>query len=362
MTRGEETQTSWAERAFSIGAEIRDDADGARYRVVRLLGRGGMGEVHEVVRADTGARYALKCLLLQHARNEKTIERTRREATTLRELRHPNVVRVHATGVREDGLIWMVMDLLEGHTLAAAKRRLGKLPLPWALRLGRAVAEGLTAVHRYAVHRDVKPDNIHLGNDGVVRVLDLGAGKFHLSGLLTTGNRTLGTVPYMSPEQLVVGGIVDGRSDLFSLAVVLTELVSGVHPFAPAGLASENVFTLVRRIVDPTPVSLRAQAPWVPDYIAATIDRALSRERHLRPADAAEMAAALGADLERLEREVGSDAPLSTLVRELNRRDEPGERPSSPPAEAPPAEPQAAEAAVVATDEADTEIMVRRRT
>src|SRR5262249_38128032 len=152
---------------------------GARYQVVRFLGRGGMGEVHEVREAGSGARYALKCLLLQHARKPKTIERTRREALTLRELRHPNVVRVHAPGVRDDGLIWMVMDLLEGHTLGAAKRRLGQLPLRWALAAGRAVAAGLSAVHEHAVHRDVKPDNIHLGNDGVVRVLDLGAGKFH---------------------------------------------------------------------------------------------------------------------------------------------------------------------------------------
>src|SRR5215475_4785527 len=123
MATDPESYGSWAERAFELGSEVRDEADGAVYRVVRFLGRGGMGEVHEVVRVGSGERYALKCLLLQHARNPKTIERTRREALTLRELRHPNVVRVHATGVREDGMIWMVMDLLEGHTLGAAKRR-----------------------------------------------------------------------------------------------------------------------------------------------------------------------------------------------------------------------------------------------
>jgi serine/threonine-protein kinase len=122
------------------------------------------------------------------------------------------VVRVHATGVREDGMIFMVMDLLEGHTLAQVRQRLGKLPLPWTLRIGQAVADGLDAVHAHSIHCDIKPENVHLGNDGIVRVLDLGAGKFHHRGLLTTGAGVLGTVPYMSPEQLSKSAALDARS------------------------------------------------------------------------------------------------------------------------------------------------------
>ena len=136
---------------------------------------------------------------------------------------------------------------------------------------------GLAAVHAYAVHRDVKPDNVHLGNDGTVRVLDLGAGKFHRSLMVTTADRALGTVPYMSPEQLSINAAVDGRSDVFSLGTLLVELISGVHPFAPEGFANENIFTLVRRIVSDAPVSLAALAPWVPAFVAATIDKALAR-------------------------------------------------------------------------------------
>jgi serine/threonine protein kinase len=108
--------STWAERAFAPGSEVHGDADGARgavFRVVRSIGRGGMGEVYEVCCQDDGQRYALKCLRIEQAQNARTIERTRREAFTLQSLRHPNLVRVHATGVREDGLIWMVMDLLE---------------------------------------------------------------------------------------------------------------------------------------------------------------------------------------------------------------------------------------------------------
>jgi serine/threonine-protein kinase len=328
------TRTSPETNAFSPGTEVRDETDGAVYRVVRSLGRGGMGEVHEVVRVDTGASYALKCMLLQHASKPKAVERARREGVALLALRHPNVVRVHATGVREDGLIWMVMDLLSGHTLALAKHRLGRLPLPWALGIGRAVADGLAAVHGVAVHRDVKPDNIHLGHDGVVRVLDLGAGKFHHSGLLTTGNRTLGTVPYMSPEQLAAGASVDHRSDIFSLGTVLAELISGAHPFAPKGLGTENVFTMVSRIVKDAPLPLRTLAPWVPEYVGATVDRALARDREQRWPSASAFAEALAGDRARLEREVGPAEPLATLVRELRAGDE-GPVESAPTVEQP---------------------------
>ena len=321
---------SWDDHAFFEDGELQDEDEGVAYRVVRFLGRGGMGEVYEVVRADSGARYALKCLRLEHVKNEKTIERTRREALTLRALRHRHVVRVHATGVRADGLIWMVMDLLHGFTLADIRDRFGKLPLPWVLRVGAAVAEGLEAVHAYAVHRDIKPENIHLGTDAVVRVLDLGAGKFHHRGLLTTGGGVLGTVPYMSPEQLAKATTLDGRSDLFSLGVVLAELLSGVHLFALQGFASENVYTLVRKIVGPEPISLRTVAPWAPGHVVEAIDRALAKDRALRYASAGEMRAALAAALERLEGDVGRGAPLSALVAELSPRGLPSVRFTDP--------------------------------
>lgn len=328
--RGPKSHNSWADRAISLDGEIQDDADGARYRVVRFLGRGGMGEVYEVVRVDSGEHFALKCLRLEHVRNLKTIERTRREAMTLRDLRHPNVVHVHATGVRKDGLIWMVMDLLTGHTWAQVHRRLVRLPLPWALRLGIAVTAGLEAVHAYAVHRDIKPENLHLGNDAVARVLDLGAGKFHRDGLQTTSGGTLGTVPYMSPEQASAGDTIDGRSDIFSLGVVLIELISGVHPLAPQGFDNENMFTFVRKIVDGPPVALRAFAHWVPVHVADVLDKAVVRDQGLRYRSAAEFGAALDGALRRLESDVGTAEPLETLVAELN-RDGSGTTPAANP-------------------------------
>ena len=346
------SHNSWAERAVSLGGEIHDEADGATYQVVRFLGRGGMGEVYEVVRIDTGDHFALKCLQLEHVRNLKTIERTRREAMTLKDLRHHNVVRVHATGVREDGLIWMVMDLLTGHTWAQVHRRVARLPLPWALRLGGAVAAGLEAVHAYAVHRDIKPENLHLGDDAIVRVLDLGAGKFHRAGLLTTNGGTLGTVPYMAPEQLSSANTIDGRSDIFSLGIVLIELISGVHPMAPQGFENENMFTFVRKIVAGAPLVLRDLAPWVPGHIAEVLDKAVVRNRDLRYGTAAEFGGALTAALRRLESDVGTGAPLQSLVAELNRLGE-----STLPA----ANPFAATAPVVVAVPEDDETLVMTR-
>lgn len=217
------------------------------------------------------------------------------------------------------------------------------------------MADGLTAVHAVAVHRDIKLENIHLGDDAVVRVLNLGAGKFHRSGLLTTGDGTLGTVPYMSPEQISLGAGIDARSNLFSLGVVVTELVSGVHPFAPRGFASENVYSLVRRIVSDAPVSLRDLAPWVPEHVAATVDRAMSRAREQRHGSAAELRDAFAADLARLEHAIGAAEPLATLVAELNRRDDGG----APAARARAGTQAEQGPASVSDDEADTAVMAR---
>jgi len=234
--------TSETARAFELGQGIKDERDGGFYRVLGFIGRGGMGEVYEVARDDTGERFAMKCLLAHLARDPKVLRRAWHEAAALRDLRDPNVVRVHATGVREDGLMWMTMDLLVGHTLRELLAELHKLPIPWSVRIVRDAARGLGAVHTFAVHRDVKPENIHLGLDGVVRVLDLGTGKFHNLGLTTSGQRTIGTVPYMSPEQIRTPDTIDGRSDLFSAGVVLFELLSGKHPFAPAGVEKSGGF------------------------------------------------------------------------------------------------------------------------
>jgi eukaryotic-like serine/threonine-protein kinase len=306
-------------RVFELGQVIRDEVESVTYRTTRFIGRGGMGEVYEVVRDDTGEHFAMKCLQAHLAKNPKVLQRAWNEASALRDLRHPNVVRVRAAGVRDDGLIWMMMDLLVGHTLLQLLGELNKVPIPWALRIMRDAALGLTAVHAFAVHRDLKPENIHLGRDGQVRLLDLGAGKFHKLGVTTSGPRTLGTVPYMSPEQLRTPETIDARSDLFSAGVVLFELLSGKHPFAPGGLDQENVYRLVASILGVPHTPLASAAPWVPPAVAAVVERCLHKDPDLRCRDAAELAAALDAALAEAERATGPAPPLTTLTEALHR-------------------------------------------
>lgn len=312
-------ERSGALRVLEPGQAVRDDVEGAVYRIIRFIGRGGMGEVYEVARDDSGARFALKCLQLQHAGSPTVIERARLEARVLREIRHPNVIRVHASGVRADGVIWMVMELLVGHTLQQIKAELGKLPVAWALRIARDTCEGLAVMHNYAVHRDVKPENVHLGRDTVVRVLDLGAGKFHRVGLATSGGAVFGTVPYMSPEQIRTPAYIDARSDLFSIGIILYELLSGVHPYAPKGVASANVFTLIRAIIDDAHPPLSSTAPWVPPHVVAIVERALRKNRDERQGSAAELSAEIAAAMARYEREIGGSQPLETLTAALDR-------------------------------------------
>jgi serine/threonine-protein kinase len=278
-----------------------------------------MGEVYEVFREGTGQRYALKCLRSELVRNPVVFQRALHEAAALRDLRHPNVVAVHATGVRSDGVIWMTMDLLTGFTLRQILADLGRVPVPWATRIVRDAARGLTAVHAFAVHRDLKPENVHLALDGTVRVLDLGAGKFHHLGLTTTGPKSIGTVPYMSPEQIRSPGAIDPRSDLFSAGVILYELLSGKHPFAPEGVDHANVYQLVIAIVAQPIPSLRSAAPWVPAPVAAVVDRCLSVDPAQRFRSAADLADALEAALAELEAAVGPTPPLTTLTEALHR-------------------------------------------
>ncbi len=294
-----------------------DEAAGVSYRVLGFLGRGGMGEVHEVEREGTGERFALKCLQAHLTGDAKAQRRASSEAMALRELQHPNVVRVHAAGVREDGLIWMVMDRLYGYTLRDLLDLLSKLPVPWALKVARDAAYGLSAVHAFAVHRDIKPENIHIGHDAIVRVLDLGAGKFHHLGITTTGTSAIGTVPYMSPEQIEDPSSIDARSDVFSLGVVLFELLAGKHPHALNGFDKENVFSIVRSIITSEPARLGEIASWVPEPVIEVVERAMKRDRSQRYDSAASLSRALGQALATLERASGPAAPLSTLTSAL---------------------------------------------
>ena len=310
----------WARRALAMG-ELLEDVQGRSYGVVGFLGRGGMGEVYEVEEVGTGRRLAIKCMRLTSIEDPKTIERAKAEAIVLERLRHPNVVPVYAMGVREDGLIWMVMKLLTGNTTGQVVAELGRVPLPWALMIARDVCLGLEAIHAFAIHRDIKPDNLYLDHDGQVYVLDIGAGKFYSHGLSTTNGYVIGTMAYMSPEQITEPGKIDVRSDIFSTGIALYQLVSGQHPFGDAS-SLRDPRAAGAAILHQRPRPLREVAPWIPGYLDDLTMRALCKEREGRYLNAPRFAAVLEAALGRLEHDVGPLPPLRFLSVELQRRAE----------------------------------------
>ena len=234
------------------------------YKILQLLGRGGMGEVYLAKDTRLERKVALKLLPEEFSQDKDRLGRFRREAHATSALNHPNILTIHEIGEFE-GQIYLVTEFIEGQTL---RQRLaeGRLDLKEALEIGFQIASGLAAAHQVGiVHRDLKPENIMLRPDGLVKVLDFGLAKLTPTGATATAHTQtgilLGTVAYMSPEQ-ARGQKVDGRSDLFSLGVVLYEMVTGERPFY--GPTSSD--TLVA-ILEREPARLDQLRPGVPEAL-----------------------------------------------------------------------------------------------
>jgi tRNA A-37 threonylcarbamoyl transferase component Bud32 len=257
-----------------------------RYRLVRRIAAGGMGEVWEADDTVLGRRVALKVLVDELAADDHATRRFVREARATARLDHPNVARVYDFG-RHGGIPFLVMELLEGETLAD-RLAAGPLPPAEAARVAATVADALDAAHqRGIVHRDVKPSNVMVTPSGEVKVMDFGiaaaAGETHS----TTGSGLYATVAYVSPER-VAGEPATPASDVYSLGAVLYELLCGRPPFtggSPALVARAHLH-------DPPP-PVRQLAPWVPPRLAAACEAALAKDPAQRPSSAAAFAARL---------------------------------------------------------------------
>jgi serine/threonine protein kinase/tetratricopeptide (TPR) repeat protein len=287
----------------------------SRYRILAKLGGGGMGVVYEAEDTELGRHVAIKFLPEDAAPNLDALERFKREARAASALAHPHICVVHDVGSHE-GRPYLVMERLKGQTLNHA---IGNRPMPTdrVVSLGEQFADALEAAHRAGiVHRDLKPANLFVTERGDAKILDFGLAKVATATdgravdaaaptvaaeFLTEAGTTLGTVAYMSPEQ-ARGQVVDARSDLFSLGVVLYEMATGRPPFA-----GESAAELFAAILKSEPVPPSESNPEVPAGLERVIVKALEKDPALRH----QTAAGLRGDLLRLKRDASVEASAS---------------------------------------------------
>ncbi len=258
-----------------------------RYRLIRVLGEGGMARVHEAEDLRLGRRVAVKVLLAQFTNDSEFLRRFEQEARHAASLSHPNVVGVFDVG--QDGAFhYMVMELVDGQTLKEAIQASGPFSVPEAIRITIEVCAALTAAHaRGLIHRDIKPQNILLTVDGVVKVADFGIARRTAATNLTQTGTVLGSVHYLSPEQ-ARGQEAGPRADLYSLGVTLFEMLTGRLPFD-----AENPIAVAMQHVQNAPPLPRQYNRAIPPALETIVLRLLAKSPAERFADAASLAQAL---------------------------------------------------------------------
>jgi eukaryotic-like serine/threonine-protein kinase len=274
-----------------------------RFQAVRRIDAGGMGEVWEADDTLLGRRVAIKVLAVELAGDPVAVRRFGREARATAMLDHPNVVRVF--DFVDGEAPFLVLELLEGQTLAERLRG-GALPPLEAARIGAEVADGLDAAHRIGIiHRDIKPGNIMLTAGGGVKVMDFGIAAAR-EAHSTTGQQLLATAAPAPPER-IAGGRASPAGDLYSLGVVLYEMLTGRPPFM-----ADTAERLLRAHLEAEPRPVRELVFWVPPEIAAACEAALAKDPAARPASAGALAARLRAAASAAQASE-ADFPLRTV-------------------------------------------------
>jgi predicted Ser/Thr protein kinase len=290
----------------------RDTMVDGRYRIIGRIGSGGMADVYCAEDTQLGRQVALKLLYRRFAEDDNFVERFRREASAAAGLQHPNVVQVFDRG-EWDGTYYIAMEFLPGRNLKQVVRDHGALDPALAADLTIQILKAARFAHRRGiVHRDIKPHNVIVDDEGRAKVTDFGIARAGASDMTETGS-IMGTAQYLSPEQ-AQGLPVDARSDLYSIGVVLYELLTGRPPFD-----AESPVTIALKQVSATPVPPRELIAAVPPALEAVTMRALRKEPAERFQDADEMIAALESALAGDYVETVAEDPVEALE-EADRR------------------------------------------
>ncbi|QKS71482.1 Stk1 family PASTA domain-containing Ser/Thr kinase [Paenalkalicoccus suaedae] len=322
-----------------IGKRLND-----RYKLIRPIGGGGMADVYLAKDLILDRHVAVKMLKTQFSNDDEFIQRFRREAEAATSLSHPNVVSIYDVGEEED-LYYIVMEYVEGETLKDYVVANGSLSVDESIRILKQIASALSHAHaNHIVHRDIKPQNILIGVDGIAKVTDFGIARAINEATITHTNSVLGSVHYLSPEQ-ARGGQVTFKSDLYSLGIIGFEMLTGEAPFK----GDTAVSVAIKHIQEPIP-SVTEKAPHVPQSVDNMIMKLTAKDVTNRYESADELQRELATILDPsrvneapIEREddpeatkaipvIPADAPLEgdpTLVR----------KPDEAPAQGPAAEP-----------------------
>ncbi len=258
-----------------------------RYQVIEELGKGGMGKVYKVLDKDLDVKIALKLLKPEISSDEETIARFRNELKVARTVTHKNVCRMYDFG-KAEGTYFITMEYVPGEDLKSTIARVGQLSVGKTIAVIKQVCDGLAEAHRLGVvHRDLKPQNIMLDREGNARIMDFGIARTFRTKGLTGGNVMIGTPEYMSPEQ-VEGKDIDLRSDIYSLGIILFEMLTGRIPFE-----GESVLSVALKQETQPPPDPRTINSQIPEEFSRLILRCLEKDRAKRFQSAEEVQAEL---------------------------------------------------------------------
>src|ERR1700730_14990030 len=243
-----------------------------RYRILRKLGTGGMANVYLAEDEVLGRRVAIKILNDRHAGDEQFVERFRREEKNAAALSHPNIVAIYDRGEAE-GTYYIAMEYLEGRSLKELIVSRGPAPVPVAIDYARQILSALRFAHRNGiVHRDIKPHNVLVDSEGRVKVTDFGIARAGAASQMTEAGSIVGTAQYLSPEQ-ARGTAVDQRSDIYSLGIVLYELLTGSVPFT-----GDTPVEIAMKHLSAAPEPPSAKRADIPHSLDMLVLRALAKD------------------------------------------------------------------------------------